>query len=287
MIYVIVGPTGVGKTAMSVALAHQLNAEIVNADSMQVYRTFDIATAKIKEEEKVGIPHHLFDIKDPWEDYSVYDYQKDARRVIAEIFAKGKNVILVGGTGFYIKAALYDFDFQEETTSCDYSAYTTEELYQKALSIDPSCSIHPNNRRRLERFLEKAKQNSFPARPPRPLYDFRVIGLTTDRAQLYNKIEKRVDQMVEEGLLKEAKKIYDSHIRSKAVLTAIGYKELFPYFDGKCSLEEALDAIKRNSKRYAKRQYTYFRHQLPVIWFLVDYEDFSKTIQEVLSFLSN
>lgn len=287
MIYVVVGPTGVGKTKLSVELAKKLDGEVVNADSMQVYKTLDIATAKIKEEEKEGIVHHLFDIKDPTDDYTVFDYQRDGRSIISDITSRGKNVILVGGTGLYIKALLYDFDFQKEGVRPDYSELSDEEIYKRVLEFDPNTMIHPNNRRRLERFLTKLENDSFPSKEPKPLYDFQIIGLTTDRENLYKRIDRRVDIMVQEGLLEEARELYDKNIRSKAILTGIGYKELFPYFDGSISLEEALDTIKKNSRHYAKRQYTYFKHQLPVTWFETNYEDFDKTVDEVLAFLSN
>lgn len=289
MVIVILGPTAVGKTKMSVELAKVLNGEIINADSTQVYRNLNIATAKVTEEEKEGIPHHLFDFKNVEENYTVFDYQKDARKKIEEILKKGKTPILVGGTGLYIKACLYDYSFDEEEKKKDYSNYSNEEIYQMLLEVDPNTLIHKNNRKRVERayayYEIHHKPFSAKEKAEKLLYDTLFIGLTTDRTILYNRINARVTQMVENGLLQEAKQIYDSHVRTKAILTPIGYKELFPYFDGTKSLEDCLEEIKKNSRKYAKRQYTWFYHQLPVEWFSVYFEDFSKTVKEVLNYI--
>ena len=289
MVIAIVGPTCVGKTKLSVELAKRLNGEVINADSTQVYRGMDIATAKVSEEEKEGIPHHLFDIKNIDEEYSVYDYQKDAREKIDDILKRNKTPILVGGTGLYIKAALYDYQFKDEI-SYDYSAYSNEELYQKLLNVDPNTTIHPNNRKRAERALSYYENHNEPMSQKETnetlLYkDTMFIGLTTDRNILYEKINARVDKMVEHGLLVEAKHIFDSKICTKAVLTPIGYKELFPYFKKEKTLESCLEEIKKNSRHYAKRQYTFFNHQLPVEWIDVDYQNFENTINAVIKSL--
>lgn len=288
MVIVITGPTCVGKTKLSVALAKKLNGEIINADSTQVYREMDIATAKVTEEEKEGIPHHLFDMKNIDEDYSIYEYQKDARSVIDNIIIRGKTPIMVGGTGLYIKAALYNYEFIEEV-SYDYSSYTDEELYQKLRSVDSSTLIHPNNRKRVERALSYFENHGIPMsekeKSEELLYDTVFIGLTTNREELYDRINKRVDVMAQNGLLEEAKHIYDKNVRSKAVMTPIGYKELFPYFKSEKSLDECLDDIKKNSRHYAKRQYTFFNHQIPVVWFDVDYDNFDNTIDSVYSYI--
>ena len=289
MVIVITGPTAVGKTKMSVELAKKLNGEIINADSTQVYKTLDIATAKIKENEKEGIIHHLFDIKDIEEDYTVFDYQKDARILIDEILKKGKTPILVGGTGLYIKACLYDYKFENDIKINNYEDLTNEQLYNKLIDIDKNIDIHINNRKRLVRalnyyestgklFSEKEKTDNI-------LYDTVFIGLTTDRDILYDRINRRVDLMVDEGLLIEAKKIYDSNIRTKAIMTPIGYKELFPYFENNKSLEECLDSIKQNSRKYAKRQYTWFNNQMDINWFSVDFNNFDNTINAVYEYI--
>lgn len=289
MIICIVGPTGVGKTKLSVELAKLFNGEIINADSTQVYKGLNIATAKVTEEEKENIPHHLFDIKDINEDYTVFDYQKDARLKIDEIIKKGKTPILVGGTGLYIKACLYDYKFEEEKENKDYSNYSDEELYNLLLSVDKNTNIHKNNRKRIERALNYYYSNNEPIskkeKTDKLLYDTLFIGLTTNRDNLYDRINKRVDQMVNDGLLNEAKKIYDSNIRTKAVLTPIGYKELFPYFEGKEELNNCLDLIKQRSRRYAKRQYTWNNHQIKVVWFNTNYDDFNKTVNEVKEYI--
>ena len=286
----IVGPTGVGKTKLSIELAKKLNGEIINADSTQVYKGMDIATAKVKEEEKEGIPHHLFDIKEIDEDYTVFDYQKDCRAKIKEIQDKNKTPIIVGGTGLYIKAALYDYKFEEENNVFNYSNYTNEELYNKLITIDPKTEIHKNNRKRIERALNYYQNNndilSNKEKTDKLLYDVLFIGLTCDRDVLYDSINKRVDIMLQNGLLEEAKKIYDTNIRSKAVLTPIGYKELFSYFDGNCTLEESIELIKQRSRKYAKRQYTWNNHQIKVNWFNVDFNYFNNTVNEILNFLN-
>lgn len=289
MIIVIVGPTGVGKTKLSIELAKRYNAEIINADSMQVYRGLDIATAKIKETEKENIPHHLFDISDVDDIYTVYDYQRDCRTKINEILNKNKNVIIVGGTGLYIKAALYDYQFKTEYDLNDYADLTNEEILDRIKKYDNCCDIHINNRKRLVRLLNKYENNLITEKNGNsPLYDFILIGLTTDRKTLYEKINSRVDIMVEEGLIEEAKSLYDKHIYTKSIQTAIGYKELYPYFDNKCSLEDSLELIKKNSRHYAKRQYTFFNNQFDNInWIETNYDDFSKTISQAITVIDN
>jgi len=286
----IVGPTGVGKTKLSIELAKKLNGEVINADSTQVYKGLDIATAKVTEEEKEGIPHHLFDIKDITEDYTVYDYQKDCRLKIDEITKKGKTPIIVGGTGLYVNAALFDYRFTEEDTTDElYLNLTNDELYEMLKEIDPNTEIHKNNRKRVVRALNYYKKNnellSSKEKTNKLLYDVLFIGLTTTREILYDRINKRVDVMVDMGLIDEAKKIYDTNIRTKAITTPIGYKELFMYFDGDLTIEESLDLIRQRSRKYAKRQYTWNNHQLNVNWFKVDFNDFNNTVNGVLNFI--
>lgn len=288
MVVAIMGPTCVGKTKLSIELAKKLNGEVINADSTQVYKGMNIATAKVTEEEKEGIIHHLFDIREINEDYSIYEYQKDAREKIDDIISRGKTPILVGGTGLYIKSLLYNYEFKEEKAS-DYSNFTNQELYQKLLEVDPTTLVHPNNRKRVERALTYYENHSEPMSLKKKsdvlLYDTVFIGLTTDREDLYKRIDTRVDKMLVNGLLDEAKNIYDTGIRTKAVLTPIGYKELFPYFENKKELRDCIEEIKKNSRHYAKRQYTFFNHQLPVIWFDVDYNNFLNTINDVMKYI--
>ena len=285
-IIVITGPTGVGKTKLSVELAKKINAEIINADSMQVYKDLDIGTAKITESEKENIPHHLFDIVKPTDMYTVYDYQKDGRKLIDEILRKNKKVIIVGGTGLYIKALLYNYEFKEETSSYDFSNLTNEELLIKIKEYDNNTNVHINNRKRLEKMLTKfLNNNENSSLGNEKLYDFSLIGLTTNRDNLYEIINNRVDKMINDGLLEEVKFLYDKNIRSKAINTGIGYKELYKYFDNEISLKEAIELIKKNSRRYAKRQYTFFNNQIEVKWFETNYTDFSKTVDEVYNHL--
>lgn len=280
MILAIIGPTAVGKTKLSIELAKKYNAIIINCDAMQVYQGLDIGTAKVTSEEKEGITHELLDFVPVTQNYTVYDYQKDARKLLEKY--QGRNIIFVGGTGLYLKSTLYDYRFYEETTTNSYDNLTNEELYNLALAKDKNMTIHPNNRKRLVRFLNKEIQEYV---EPKPLYNFKIIGLTTSRDILYDKINKRVDVMFQSGLLTEVKSFYDQGIRSKALETGIGYKELYQYFDNKITLEEAKDLIKKNSRHYAKRQYTFFNHQLDVKWFNTNYEDFSKTIKEVENYI--
>lgn len=283
MIVCIVGPTGVGKTKLSITLAKKFNAIIINADAMQVYKELNIGTAKIKEDEKENIPHYLFDICEVTDEYSVYNYQIDARKIIEE--NKDKNIIFVGGTGLYLKAALYSYHFNEETKEKNnFDNYINQKLYELALKKDKNHNIHVNNRKRLIRFLNKEEINIEPAKP---LYNAIFIGLTTDRETLYKKIDDRVDKMMEEGLLEEVKRLYDKKLRCKSINTGIGYKELYQYFDKEISLEEAINLIKKKSRNYAKRQYTFFNNQLPVKYFETDYNDFSKTENEVINYLLN
>lgn len=289
-VIVIVGPTGVGKTKMSIELAKRFDGEVINADSTQVYRGLDIATAKVTEEEKDGVLHHLLDIKNIDEDYTVYHYQQDARKVIDDILSRGKTPIMVGGTGLYIKAALYDYQFSEEVKDAiDYEQFDNETLYQKLLEVDSKTDIHPNNRKRMIRALQYYEVHKEPIslkeKTERILIPHIMIGLTMNRARLYDRINERVDEMIAHGLLDEARKIYDTKIRSKAVMTPIGYKELFSYFDGTQSLEECIALMKQRSRHYAKRQYTWFRNQMKVQWFDVDLDHFDQTVEEVKRYI--
>jgi len=289
-VIVITGPTAVGKTKLSIELAKRYNGEIINADAVQVYKGLDIGSAKVTEEEKEDIPHHLFDIKEVDEEYTIYHYQKDCRKLIKEVQGRGKTPILVGGTGLYIKAALYDYKLTEEKETNTYDNLTDEELYNKLLEVDKNIVIDKNNRRRLIRALNYYKENNKSINTNttnKLLYDAIFIGLTTDRRILYDKINNRVDIMIKEGLLNEVKVFYDKNIRTKPLLNAIGYREIYSYFDGNISLEEAIDKIKQNSRHYAKRQYTFFNHQLPVVWFETDYSNFNNTVEKVINYIEN
>lgn len=285
-IIVITGPTGVGKTKMSIELAKRIDAEIINADSMQVYKDLNIGTAKITEKEKEGIPHHLFDIVEPTNMYTVYDYQKDARDIINDVLSRGKKVIIVGGTGLYIKALLYDYKFVKEDKTYDFSKMSNEEILDKINSYNLDINLHINNRKRMERVLTKLYNNNMQTeKTDTVLYDFVAIGLTTTRDNLYKIIDNRVDKMIEDGLIDEVEELYKKNIHSKAINTGIGYKELYKYFDKEISLDEAISLIKKNSRHYAKRQYTFFNNQMNIKWFNTNYEDFSLTVEEVYNYI--
>lgn len=284
-IIVIAGPTGVGKTKLSVELAKRINGEIINCDSMQFYKGLNIGTAKITEEEKDGVVHHLFNIVDVSSMYTIYDYQKDCRRVISDILSRGKRAILVGGSGLYIRAALYDYKLDDENSINTYDELTNDELLTKIKEIDPLCDIHVNNRKRLIRYLNKLNNNSSIVNDSKTMYDFDIIGLTTNREVLYEKINSRVDKMISSGLIDEVRSFYDKGIKSKAIMTGIGYKELYLYFDGDISLDESIELIKKNSRHLAKRQYTFFNNQFDIKWFNTDYDNFNNTIDDVYNYL--
>ena len=288
MIIVISGPTGVGKTKLSIALAKKYNAEIINADSVQVYKKMDIVSAKITNEEKEGVVHHLLDIKNYDENYTVYDYQLDARKVIKECLKKDKNVIIVGGTGLYIKALLYDYRFNKDEDINKYNNLSNQELINKIKNIDKNILIDENNKRRLIRKLINLENNTNINNGDVLLYNNVVfIGLTTSRDILYKKINDRVDTMIDNGLLNEAKYFYNLNKNTKSLKTVIGYKELFMYFDGKISKSEAINLIKQRSRHYAKRQYTWFKNKMSLKWFNVNYDNFDITINEVIKYINN
>ena len=279
MIIAVVGPTGVGKTKLSVELAKKYNAEIISCDSMQIYKRMDIGTAKVTEEEKDGIIHHMIDIKDVNDDYSVYDYQKDARKIIDKLIKDNKNVVIVGGTGLYLN------EFNENTVKKDYTSYSNEKLYEMVKKIDDNTKIHVNNRQRLESYLNNHRKKD-KIISNKILYNAKIVGLTRPRKELYKAINDRVDKMIDEGLLDEARYFYDKNIHSKAINTAICYKELYEFFNNKISLTEAIDLIKLRSRRYAKRQYTWFNNKMNVKWFNVDINDFDKTVNEVIEYIN-
>ena len=286
-IVVIIGPTGVGKTKLSISLAKYLDAVVINADSMQVYRNLNIGTAKIKESEKEGIKHYLFDICDIEEEYNIYKYQKDGRKLLDKFQKEGKNVVLVGGSGLYIKSLLYDYKFQEEEYKEAYENLTNQELLEE-IKKHHETDIHVNNRKRLIRELNKIKNNNqIKSDIHKKLYNFLLIGLTCDREKLYKIVDKRVDLMIEDGLIEEVKALYEKGINSKAINTGIGYKELYSYFKGDISLEEAVKLIKKNTRHFIKRQYTFFKHQMDVTWLNVDFSNFEHTINEAIKIVDS
>lgn len=286
MIVVIIGPTGVGKTKLSLELAKKYHAEIINADAMQVYKEMNIGTAKVTD--TMGIAHHLLSIRSVNKPYSVYEYQKDGRELIEKLKKENKNIIIVGGTGLYIKALLYDYKFNINDKNKDYDDLSNEEILNK---IKEHCDtdIHVNNRKRLVRMLNKIENNDIEEVSGNNLIydDVYFIGLTTNRDNLYKRINDRVDEMIDEGLISEVKDLYDKNINTIPINTAIGYKELYKYFNNEISLEDAIELIKRNSRRYAKRQYTWINNKMNVKWFYVDFNNFNNTINEVEKYITD
>lgn len=282
MTIAIVGPTGVGKTKLSIALAKKYKAIIINADAVQVYKELNIGSAKPTEEEKEGLPHYLFDIKSITEDYTVKDYQKDLRNLLDKY--KNQNIIIVGGTGLYLSAGLYDYQFDEEKNNDNYDNLTTKELSELAKKKDPKLDIDKNNKVRLIRFLRREKEQHS---GNKLLYDVTFIGLTLERSKLYEIINNRVDKMISNGLIEEVKSLKKYENSSRVLNSAIGYKEILMYLNQDISKEEAIDLIKKNSRHYAKRQYTWFNNKMNITWFNVNLEDFSKTIAKIEDFLDH
>ena len=283
MIVVIVGPTGVGKTKMSIELAKYLDAPVINADAVQVYKGLDIGSAKITNREMAGVKHYLLDIKNIDEEYNVLEYQKDVREILKEY--KNKNVIICGGTGLYINAALMDYRFYEDESNETYEDYSNEELYELVLKKDKDSKIDKNNRVRMIRFLNKKVVDMV---EPKLLFpDTIFIGLTTNRNTLYDRINKRVDKMFADGLVAEVKALYAKNSNSKILNRAIGYKEIIAYLNGNITAEDAKELIKKNSRHYAKRQYTWFKNKMYVKWFDVNFQKFEETINNVKLYIDS
>lgn len=281
-IIVIVGPTGVGKTKLSIELAKKLNAEIINGDSVSIYKKLDIGSAKPTIEERENIPHHLIDIKEPNEEYSVYDYQQDVRKITKDLSSKNKRIIIVGGTGLYIKAALYNYQFTKGTKTNTYDNLTNEELLEKINSYNYNHNIHINNRKRLVRMLNKLENNEvLTESKDECLYPIQVIGLTAKRDIVYQRINERVEEMLKNGLLEEVTSLKPYYKTSRVLNTAIGYKEFTKYFTKEKELTNVIEDIKKNSRHYAKRQYTFFNHQFKTVWYETNFKDFNETINKV------
>lgn len=295
-VIVVVGPTGVGKTKLGVELAKHFNSEVINGDSVQIYKELDIGSAKVTISEMEGVKHHLLDFKNIEENYTVYDYQQDLRNKINEFNEKKLLPIVVGGTGLYLKAALYDYSFNKEDDSNlnEYEEYSNEELYDLLKEKDEKAAsiLHPNNRRRVVRALNiiensgKKKSEIIDNQDHKPLYDVTFIGLTLPRDVLYERIDKRVDIMLQNGLFEEVKNLFNKYgDKDYKSLQAIGYKELFSYFKGEITFEESIELIKKKSRNYAKRQYTWFNNQFNVKWFDVNLANFSETVNNVVAYL--
>ncbi len=300
---VLTGPTAVGKTECSLTLAKRIGGEIISADSMQVYRGMDIGSAKLPLKERQGIPHHLIDCCDPSEDYNVVRFQMEAKRCIREITERGHIPILTGGTGFYIQAVLYDIDFTETDTDYSYRheleerAVTegAEALHAELAALDPdsAAAIHPNNVKRVIRALEFARQtgsriseHNQEQRQKESPYRFAYIVLNRPRPELYRRIDLRVDQMMEEGLLDEVTRLRAGGLTSTDVsMQGLGYKQIYSYLDGKETLPEAVDRIKKETRHFAKRQITWFKREREVEW--VNLDDFSSpdALQEHLAMI--
>lgn len=294
----IVGPTAVGKTSLSILLAKELNGEIISGDSMQVYKEMDIGTAKIKDSEMEGIPHHLIDIRKPNEEYSVADFKNDVGDKVETITAKNRLPIIVGGSGLYIQSALYDYNFspiprdedRTEELSKEVREDGIERIYKKLKEIDPlqAQKIHPNNHRRVIRALEiyettgKTKTAWEQGEKREPLYNIHFIGLEMERVKLYEEINKRVDIMIENGLIDEVRRLYEKGYKETQAMKAIGYKEVIPYIEGEATLEEVIHHLKQNSRRYAKRQYTWFRNKMPVNWYPVTPQTKKETFTSIV-----
>lgn len=286
---VVVGPTAVGKTALGIELAQQFNGEIISGDSQQVYRHLDIGTAKATPEEQAAAPHHLIDVRDVDANYSVYDFVVEASQAITEIASRGKVPIIVGGTGLYLQSLLEGYHLGGEVDQEKVLAYrkTLEQLSDEVLFgkiAELGKEIPEINHRRAIRALELAKfgQN---LENKETNYEALLIGLNDDRQVLYDRINHRVDLMLEKGILDEAKWLYDNHRNAQAA-RAIGYKEFFPYFTGDASLEDCVEKLKQNTRRFAKRQLTWFRNRMAVNFYTVSEVDFKETvIQDVNEFL--
>lgn len=301
----IVGPTAAGKTELSLKVAEKFNGEIISADSMQIYQNMDIGTAKATKEIQQDIKHHQLDIITPEEDYSVADYQKDVDPIIVNIFENNKLPMLVGGTGLYINAVLEGFmlpNMEINQNLRDKLHKQAEEkgtqyVHDKLKDIDPKLAdkLHPNDIRRVIRGIEIYKQTGHTKtyykkkqkeRPPR--YESIKIGLTRNRQELYDRINKRVDQMIEQGLVNEAKYIYDNYDlkENSTASQAIGYKEIFSYFNNEYSLKEAIRLIKRNSRHYAKRQLTFFKRDKSIKWFNLSDINNNELFKKVYDYLN-
>jgi tRNA dimethylallyltransferase len=281
---ILTGPTSVGKTSLSISLSRAIDGEIISADSMQVYKHMDIGTAKITQEEMGGVPHYLISEFDPDEEFSVVKFQQEAKKYINSIHERNKIPILVGGTGFYIQAILYDIDFEENASDTSYR----DELEQLAqdkgsdyihgllVNVDPESAkvIHPNNIKRIIRALEYAKQtgelisvhNEEQRKKDSP-YNYKYFVLNKDRAKLYETINQRVDTMISKGLIDEVNNLINmGYTKDMVSMQGLGYKEIIDYLEDKCSLADAVERLKKDTRHYAKRQLTWFKREKDVIW---------------------
>ena len=297
---ILTGPTAVGKTALSIALAREVQGEIISADSMQVYRYMDIGSAKIRKEEMCGVPHYLIDCLNPEEEFNIYVFQQMAKKAMAQIYANGHVPIVVGGTGFYIQSLIYDILFEEEEDDGirqKYEQLLTEKgekyLHDLLEKVDPVSAekIHFHNNKRVIRALEFYEKNHYPISEHNEMqqhrespYEFRYFVLNDDRKKLYQKIELRVDEMVQNGLIDEVKHLKEmGYHRGMVSMQGLGYKEILDYLDDKITLEEAVYRIKRDTRHFAKRQLTWFRRERDVIW--VDKSEIGADTEALLAYM--
>lgn len=300
---ILTGPTAVGKTKASIGLAKAVGGEIISADSMQVYKKMDIGSAKIKADEMDGVKHYLVDVLDPAEEFNVVMFQKMAKEAVESIYANGHIPIVVGGTGFYIQALLYDIDFTQENEETGIRAELekiaqeqgAEKLHDMLREIDPKSAetIHANNVKRVVRAIEYYRQNGQPIsehnekeRKKESPYRFAYFVLQDDRKHLYARIEKRIDLMMKEGLLDEVRALYEEgYTRDMVSMQGLGYKEILDYLDGKITLEEAIYILKRDTRHFAKRQITWFKREKEVVW--IDKSEFQYDEDKILSEMLN
>lgn len=300
---ILTGPTAVGKSALSVALAKKIGGEIVSADSMQVYKYMDIGSAKIKKEEMNDIPHHLIDVLMPEEEFNVVRFQQLAKEALTGIYERGHIPIIAGGTGFYIQALLYDIDFSQEENHSEIrkkleeeaALYGTDVLHQRLRQVDPvsAAVIHPNNQKRVIRALEFWELHGFPIsqhneqqRQRTSPYTFCYFVLTDERARLYEKIEARVDEMLSEGLVDEVSKLKTMGCHKGMVsMQGLGYKEILNYLEGSCTFEEAVYQIKRDTRHFAKRQLTWFGRERDVLW--INKKDYDYSDLKILDYMQS
>lgn len=302
-VIVIVGPTAIGKTDLSIQLAKELQTEIISGDSMQVYKGMDIGTGKITKEEMADIPHYMLNIRQPNEDFSVATFKELVEEHIKVINEKGKIPIIVGGTGLYIQAVLFDYQFSEQKRD---EKFTKElenlleregniALHEKLKKVDPiqASKIHPNNYRRVIRALEvfeltgKTMTERHKTQNKVSKYDYVLIGLEMNRDKLYERINRRVEKMVQDGLVEEVRALYDKGFSDTQAMKAIGYKEIIPYLEQEMSLDEAVSILQRNSRRYAKRQYTWFKNQMDVTWFDAEKVANPTYLKGILQYIEN
>lgn len=307
---VLVGPTAVGKTKLSIELAKEWNCEIISGDSMQVYRGMDIGTAKIAQEEMEGIPHHLIDIHAPDEPYSVAEFQEQCRHLIQEIHGRGKLPLIVGGTGLYVESVCYSYQFAQVGEDKDFrdeqAAFAeqngAEALHAKLQAVDPASAdkLHPNDQRRIIRALEIYHMTGIPLSAQLEgqnrvsPYQLCLLGLTMDRQMLYNRIEARIDEMLKQGLVEEVSSLLNKGYGPDLVsMQGLGYKQIISYLQGRESLEEAVAILKRDTRRFAKRQLSWFRHMKEISWVdVTEPVNFSAKLAEIRDiiagkFLSN